>query len=84
MRPATSVECWSVALSNSSIQRHTFTLYPHEIHIILKKRSIHYDLALAQTHELLLSTVRKIMREDLKHGVNLIHINYDRDENDRL
>ena len=46
---------------------------------VFQKGKVYYDPPLAATHALVLSAIRKLTREDLKHAVNLVVINYDRD-----
>jgi hypothetical protein len=77
---------WNIAQSLQ--QTHEFKdvplLYlrfnPH----FFKRAGVHYDLPLAQTHDLLLSTLRKLQASDVKPGVNLVFINYDQNANGRL
>lgn len=48
-----------------------------------RRNGIYYDLPLHDTHLKLLQILQNLKKEDLKPGVNLIYINYDR-TNDKL
>jgi hypothetical protein len=49
-----------------------------------KKGDTYYDLPLKVSHEIFLKTIRSLQPEDLKEGLNLIYINYDRDKDGNL